>query len=188
MTSPAGFASEPKHKALSDSLNINLLTWSSDNKHLAFTDNVIDDNNNWTIEIWDAIDNKHVNDIKQSYTAFTSSSINPALRWSPTGGWIAYATGDTLWILDPANTAASYKLKQGTLDSDFVDMAWSHDGTRLAVDLGPTIEIWHVNAQQLLQTFTESKASAVKVGWSLDGKTIATGDANGNVTKWSLDQ
>ncbi|HEU5226824.1 MAG TPA: serine/threonine-protein kinase [Ktedonobacteraceae bacterium] len=184
----SGFASGPKQKALSNSLNINLLSWSSDNQHLALTDNVTDDNNNWTIEIWDTINNKHVNEIKKPYTAFTSSSINSALLWSPASDWIAYATGDTLWILDPANTSASYMLKQGTLDSDFVGMAWSPDGTRLAVDINPTIEIWHVDAQQLLQTFTESKASAVAVGWSLDGTTIATGDASGNATSWSIDQ
>ncbi len=172
----------PTQRAFFPSLDVNLLAWSPDNRYLAFTNDVSFEDNR-TIEIWDVVRNQHVRDITKPDTAVNRAS---KMLWSPLGSQIAYATGgDSLWILDPIRTNA-YLLR--SLDATLFGMAWSPDGTKLAINQDQTVEIWSVADRQQLRVISDPKAQPIAIGWSLSGENILTGDAEGNVNSWPVNQ
>lgn len=182
-----GEAGDSKPLAVSKSL-LSSIVWSPDNKYLAFLDGVDATTNVQTIAIWDVVHNQHMRDITGSismrYPNFPGYAGSKML-WSPSGSWIAFAE-DGLWMLDPVKGIAY--LLSGFLDSTFFGMAWSPDGTRLAIGQKKTIEIWIAPDQQQPQTIPELKNQPIAIGWSPDGQNILTGDANGNVDSWPVKQ
>ncbi|HZO71669.1 MAG TPA: WD40 repeat domain-containing serine/threonine protein kinase [Ktedonobacteraceae bacterium] len=182
-----GEAGDSKPLAVSQSL-ISSIAWSPDNKYLAFLDAIDVTTGVQTIAIWDVVHNQHMRNITGPISMrYPGSSAYPGSKmlWSPSGSWIAFAE-DGLWMLDPVKGIAY--LLSGFLDSTFLGMAWSPDGTRLAIGREKTIEIWNAPDQLQPQKIPELKNQPIAIGWSPDGQNILTGDANGNVSSWPVDQ
>src|SRR5579883_1782049 len=163
---------------------ISSVTWSPDNKSLAFLDAIDVTTDAQTIAVWDVVHNQHRRDITGPISMrYPGSSVYPGSKmlWSPDGRWIAFAE-DGLWMLDPVNGFAY--LLSGFLPSTFFGMAWSPDGKRLAIGREKTIEIWNAPDQLQPEKIPELQNQPIAIGWSPDGQNILTGDANGNVSSW----
>jgi len=68
------------------------------------------------------------------------------------------------------------------------DLAYSPDGSLLAVDVGSEAQLWRVSDGRLLQTLAGSETTLTDVVFLLDGQRIVTASWDGAVRLWRLDE
>lgn len=115
------------------------------------------------------------------FTKHTHAILSVA--WSPDNQWLACAGGKDwihLWhVVDRRWTSLAW---EGAEDADKVtSVSWAADSTRFAVASLRAIDIFSLTGRKLKSL----PAHVVRVvAWSLDGDTLAGGDANGKVQLW----
>ncbi|MGH2507229.1 MAG: WD40 repeat domain-containing protein [Ktedonobacteraceae bacterium] len=119
------------------------------------------------------------------------------LAWSPGAPRLAVGFNQ-VQVIDPGNDVVISHYPALSSDAEYdgtarvTALAWSPDGTRLAVAThdptsGNTVRIWGVNTGLLLYTFTGQRSGTAisSVSWSSDGRYIAS--ANGqSVQAWGI--
>ena len=98
------------------------------------------------------------------------------------------ATGDfggavRLWRI--ANRAPSGRLLPRGAPSPITAVAFSSDGSHLAAASGSSIDVWNVRTRGAPAVYTDD-SDVWSVGFSRDGRTVATGDVDGTVRVWNL--
>jgi hypothetical protein len=88
-------------------------------------------------------------------TVPAGSSDVSGLAWSPSGAPLALEPYKTLWILGPRDPDAIFSLKHEANTAGW-DIAWSPDGTRLALITreNNAPEMWRVRDHKQIQTTT----------------------------------
>lgn len=91
-------------------------------------------------------------------------------------------------ILQDYHTALQLNHLPVRINSSDVVLAWSPDGSQIAVASGSELELW--NAPQAAagfrnqQMFVKQDSIVTSIAWSPDGKSIVLGRENGNVELW----
>jgi WD40 repeat protein len=105
--------------------------------------------------------------------------------YSPDGQTLAVADEGSTWLVDGASGSTRTKIIDGEAGSY---LAWSNDGSRLAVGLGSgDLLVWDVvgNSEVARVDLEEDNVGVTSVAWSGDGNQIATGSASGATRLWS---
>ena len=70
---------------------------------------------------------------------------------------------------------------------DFNSIAWSLDGSKIAGGLNKAITIWDSESGKLVNTYTEHQSQVASIAWSPDGCKLASGDTDGTLIIWDLE-
>lgn len=129
--------------------------------------------------IWDAQTGRSLLRSQQAINAY-SGTKELAMRWSPTGGDIAFISysGDRIRILD--SSTGRERLVIRALNGDFDQLAWSPNGTQIASRARNELHIYETTAGNLrhrisLPTEFYNGGSRI-LGWSTDGSQVLTLD------------
>lgn len=166
-------------------------SWSGDSQRVA----TIQELNG--VEIHDAVTGK----LLQSFTlppVQYSTGIPKVMTvsWSPDNRWLAVGGQDTelnhvFFIVWDVSSGAqvlstSYAFSENSeigevfdvgIDEQFVGVAWSPDGKRLAVASDSTgVRLWDVPGKKLLQTYIGAGGRVTAFAWSPDSRYIAVGE------------
>ncbi len=168
----------------SQSTFIEGIAWSPDSKRVAFGDG------DHTVEVWDATAGKKL------VTYKGHSAEVQRIAWSPDGTRIASASYDgtvQVWNAMTGHHLLTYNGQGAPVWS----VAWSPDGKRIVSGSGAagldgpvtannSAKVWDVATGQTLLTYTEqgSKNEVYGLGWSPDGKEIASGGDDMMVRIW----
>ncbi|GAF96452.1 unnamed protein product, partial [marine sediment metagenome] len=145
--------------------------WSPDGRHLAC---VGDDG---SIVLYDAEKGVRVRSwqhegVKVSLTEDPNQGVNVA--WHPDGRQLASTSIKVstvrIWDISTGDELSSFEA--GCAAGSNTAVAWSPDGQRLAVGGGGSVEIWDRVGWRRLHTI---EADARHLGWSHDGRYLATG-------------
>ena len=118
---------------------------------------------------------------------FSASSPRPhQVEVSPSGKILAAAdsAGNVyLWNLPGG---APFVIRGATENSSIQTVAFSPDGTTLAVSGASDVQLWDVATRTLSARLTETDTAPQAIAFSPNGKTLTVGDANGNIYLWNL--
>lgn len=109
------------------------------------------------------------------------------LAWSPDGSWLAAASRDNTVGVWNASGAMAQAFRVNGIGSP--DLAWSPDGTRVAIGDDRNVSIFEARSGSRLQRWLahDGDYEVVIVGWSPDGRTLATrGRADDAVKMWNV--
>lgn len=118
--------------------------------------------------------------LKSVYRCSACGAAIESVAWSPDGKRVAYGTGsktaprreDGLHILEPAS-GRDRRLRTPYSGWDWVDLAWSRDGARLAFVSDHTILVVHARgAERLTLLPTGTRGFDSSPSWSPNGKRI----------------
>lgn len=161
------------------------LTWSQDSKQVAAS-------TQGKVWIWSALANG------QPLIFDPQAGDKPVvLAWSPAAPRLAVGSKQ-VQVIDPGNGMVIFSDPALSSDAEYdgvarvTALAWSPDGTRLAVAThdptsGNTVRIWEANTGRRLYTFTGQRTGAAisSISWSSDGRYIAS--VNGlSVQAWDV--
>lgn len=141
------------------------LTWSPDDAYLAFAED--------GLIIWNVASQKQV----RQFSIPPQPSDIISQIWSPSGKWLAFATRNQAWRVQP-DISGSVNLLATPANTEICAIAWSPDGTQLALvlsqsDTCSTIEIWDVAQKSRVKTLNVPDAGTpLALGWQADGKTL----------------
>jgi Tol biopolymer transport system component len=141
---------------------ITALAWSPDGKALAAG------SQDKTVRLWKA-DGTPIATLKHD-------AVIESISWSRDSAMLATSDGRTrLWKAD------------GTAVATFAESthlpAWSPDGTVVAVAHDNDVELWRPNGT-LITALSGHTSTVESLVWSPDGKTLASGSADGTVRLW----
>lgn len=175
-----------------------LLTWSPDNKYIAFTsaDGYQSTDTEVTITIWDVATKSVTNVIRvPNYPNLTGQGRDISrIVWSPTKNEIALSTADALWLVNPFDKNDTYMLKEDP-HHNFYHGDWSPDGTLLPVAIGnpypgnASLEVWDAAKRirvPLASGSISKKLFIGSLGWSDDNRSIIVADYNNVLTTWKV--
>jgi serine/threonine protein kinase/WD40 repeat protein len=115
-----------------------------------------------------------------------------ATAWSPDGAKLAagitsfYPNQNTVEVWDAAtqqhlfNTAA----RSGGLSGGIAALAWAPDSSKFASASFAAVDVWDAATGKNLGTYHGHSNYVLGLGWSPDGKTLASGGADGTVQLW----
>ncbi len=148
---------------------------------------------------WDATTGKNV----VNYGAQRGGSVFSVV-WSPDGKRVAVvAVGQGVQIYNaatgklldtyPVNGQASLSTKTGAAmlsgGSGAYATAWSPDGKLMATSFfgsyGNSVQVWDTTTNKLVLNYTGHAEPAVSLGWSSDGKYIASASDDGSTQVWN---
>ncbi|MGV0027405.1 WD40 domain-containing protein [Phormidesmis priestleyi] len=124
-----------------------------------------------TIKLW-SIDGKELKSFEMRLAG--------TVRFSPDGKNFAFSTSTgsvKLWSLEGREL-----LNLPGVNSN--DLALSPDGKIIAAAVDKTVKLWDLQGR-LVQTLQGHKADVISIGFSPDGKTIATGSLDKTVKLWN---
>jgi len=201
------FTPDGKH-IISGSDDFQILTWDAETGELLdnaqsagmILDLVITGNqktlvtglNNATVEVWDLAASKRVQTLRDP------GQVTPvySLSTSPNNQLLAAGGGDgivRIWNLTSGQLLRQFPSFTGPegskSDEIIIDVAFSPDGTRLAVltDAG-TATIWNINTLEQVVKNTLAWQSIQRVSLSPNGKVMAYQVGSQSVTFWLIDQ
>nr|WP_240972806.1 WD40 repeat domain-containing protein [Nonomuraea sp. FMUSA5-5] len=175
---PKPLARVPAHVAG----NVYSLAFSPDGLKLAVGDN------DSTIRCWYLDDPAHPRPMGRPirHDGFLSS-VN-ALAFSSDGTELASASDDIRRWEPVGGTMASRPL--GGTSDDISDVAYSPDGYTFAGTDGRVIRLWNIAGQselrQIGRTLTGHTGQVKSLGFSPDGRTLASGSDDGTVRLWNV--
>ena len=177
------------------SQKVRVLAWHPDGRWLA------SGSDDGTVIIWDTQKQTAVQTLTQHQQDDGTDYIL-GLAWSPDGAWLASAGFDNnirLWdasgLADDAPTNGAVTLKETWLVNDqgsAVRLAWSPDGTQLAVSYpAGMIQIWNVDSKTSFtgnpkpaQTLVAHTGTVWGLAWSPDGAHLASSADDQTVRIW----
>jgi len=125
----------------------------------------------------------------ESITNWSSGTTMDAklLSWSPDSGKLAFTRGvfDT-WILDVETGEITQKLFGEFSDATINDIAWSPDGSMVAVLKDKTLEIWDPISGKLIWNIDSTFSFRRNILWYPDSESIATSDGK-YLRVWDLE-
>jgi WD40 repeat protein len=164
--------------------------WSPAGKHIATG------NYGATLEVWDANNGKPV----FTYKGTPDVSVSDGIAWSPDGSTIAIGVQDMRAEMAPVEGAVWDEVQiwrvadgkrvltlQGDVspDSSSRSIAWSPDGTRIAVACYKgKVQVWDARSGLLIDIYTGQRGEVHAVAWSPDSQLIASVDYGGPIIIW----
>ena len=151
------------------------LAWSPDGKMLAAS-------GGQPTRLWDAVTGKSVGEISENIGGGYS------MAWSPDSSQMAVVDGDpNIRIWDVPTSTVKLSIASGSPESPPNCVAWSPDGTTLAVGYAQDnrVILWNARSGERLRSL-EGCAYVSSLSWSPNGKTLAAGGVNA-VTLWNSD-
>ncbi len=110
-----------------------------------------------------------------------------AIAFRPDGRMLATGSGDMrvrLWTLDPSG---SQLVSEEPLEAGINDLAFSADGDRLAIAVKEEdVLLWDV-AERSFERLEGHSAEVRSVAFSPNGRLLATGDLDGEIRVWNLE-
>lgn len=146
------------------------VAWSSDSAY------IVSGSRDGTAQVWNAGDGRTVSTYR-GHKGYVSS-----LQWSPDGKWIASGGGDAtmqIWDAATGQTISTYRVASG--DNHSVKIAWSPDGTRLALATGSDYLVYILDAATRYHLFTYTKHTVYIRGlaWSPDSRQVGSATGSG---------
>lgn len=139
------------------------------------------------LDLWDAADGKHIGslDALGSVTDFAfapdgSRLISLRILKNSTALLCVFETGK-------GKRLATIEIP-GSLTRGYLEMAFSHDGRRLATAAhSAEVVIWNANEGIHAATLRGHSAVVTAIAWSADGRLLASGDRSGRICIWNVE-
>jgi WD40 repeat protein len=160
------------------------LLWSPDSQQLATEQNEANPNNAGTVRIWDGqgqlLQTLDAHPVFADNMAWWPGPTSHILVTGPTPG--APNQGVNFW---DTNSGWLARGLPAALDNSVpTHLAFSPDGTTLAVTSNTTVQLWQYSTNQLLNTLSGHTGQINALAWSPDGKYLATAGQDGNLRLW----
>jgi serine/threonine protein kinase/WD40 repeat protein len=104
--------------------------------------------------------------------------------WRPDGQQLAISTTNA-WLLFRRDDWSLIR-KQPLPSQHGRDIAWSRDGSKLALADGQVISIWDPSAAEPVRVLTGHTAPVINIDWSTTNEQLVTSDNLGSVKIWDL--
>ena len=131
-----------------------------------------------TVKVWDAISGEELLNLPLTLDLSSFTSFAGGVKYSPNGKWLAYNDGKTTIIVDA--DSGTQILSLPAFNSDTVDLAFSADGTKLAIaSVDSMIRISDTKDGKTLLEFPASTAGIQRIAFSPDGERIASANNDG---------
>ena len=162
----------------------NALLWSPDSQQLATEQNDAKANNLGTVRIWDSqgqpLRTLDAHPVFAANMAWWPGPDSHILVTGPTPGQTNQ--GLSFWDTDSGWLARGLP---ATLDTSVpTRLAFSPDGTTLAVTSNATVQLWQYSTGQLINTLSGHTGPVNDLAWSPNGKYLATDGQDGNIRLW----
>ncbi|MBO0779879.1 MAG: PD40 domain-containing protein, partial [Ktedonobacteraceae bacterium] len=180
-------------------LEIDNLAWSPDSAYLAFSDQryYYDQDDKWTVRIWDVAGRKQVGRFSGSFTKQDTKTISQ-LSWSSDGAWMVVMDGERVWRFQPHKPGSLSEFTRVSKPGEIIDLAWSPNDTRLALYRKyhypeAPIEIWDIARNKKLKQvqIPDSYESPVSIDtyltWRKDGKALQLLDYDYTITELKVE-
>ncbi len=152
------------------------VVWSPDGKRIA------SGSGDSTVQVWDATTGNN----SFTYLGHAHTDGVNAVAWSPDGTFIASGGYDkTVQVWEAATGKQTYTYHgHSHSDSGVWSIAWSPNNTRIASGDDSTVQVWDAVDGSNVFTYHGHSDIVRAVGWSLDGKRIASASSDKTVQVW----
>ncbi len=131
-----------------------------------------------SVKVWNVSDRKELGNFQASNNVF-------ALAFAPDGKTLAVADGEPNVSFWNTTTWKENAKLEGLEEVMVNSLAYSSDGKLLAVALdGPAIKIWELESMKPVTTLAGHSKPVRVLRYSPDGKSVASGGADGEVRIW----
>ena len=157
--------------------SVNCVAWSPDSKR------IVSASNDGTVQIWNAVDGKHVF-LYQGHSDVVDSSIN-SVSWSTNGSCIASASDDKtiqVWNATNGQHLATYRKHAARIWS----VAWSPGDQWLAsTSADCTVQVWNAMDGRRMLKYSGHAGPTYSVTWSPNSQWLASASADCTVQVWN---
>ncbi|MEZ6088560.1 MAG: serine/threonine-protein kinase [Pirellulaceae bacterium] len=151
------------------------MSWSPDGRYIAAGDS------NCRVRVWE-VDTGIV--LRQFEFSGVKQRVPLSIAWS--------SDGDTLAVRDPENGTILYDLVHEAADTEIFDpdqsavIAWSHDGTRLAVGCAHEVRLRDVRTRELRGLLRQGPPDMTSLSWSPNDQYVAVGTHQQTLFVWNM--
>ena len=137
-----------------------------------------------TLKLWRTTDGILERTLVHNPGQVTAIAISPDGQYAATAGEIVFGSGISPVVLWRLSDGALVRTFTGSPDNQGFSIAFSPDGTELAVGENFDVFVWRVSDGALLHTLTGHQWFVFSVAYSPDGQRIATGSGDNTVKIW----